>query len=131
MLREAGYEVFDDWYGVGPSADDYWQAYEQCRGRTYREALDGEAAKNTFEFDYRHLKICDGVVMVAPAGKSAHLELGWTVGQGRPGWVLMEAEPERWDVMLQFVFDSGGDICTSEVDLLESLERYFNPEVPF
>ena len=131
LLRDAGYEIFDDWYAVGPKADDHWQEYEQSRGRSYKDALWGEAARNTYEFDRRHLAVCAGVVMVAPAGKSAHLELGHEIGKGKPAWVLMEQDPERWDVMMQFVFETGGRLCDSEADLVNALDRYFNGSIPF
>jgi nucleoside 2-deoxyribosyltransferase len=39
---------------------------------------------------------------VMPAGKSGHIELGYAVGQGKPGYILLEKEPERWDLMYAF-----------------------------
>jgi hypothetical protein len=45
---------------------------------------------------------------VYPAGKSGHLELGYAIGAGKPGFILLEGEPDRFDVMLNFatgVFD--------------------------
>lgn len=100
-LREAGYEVFDDWFAAGPEADDKWRDYEKQRGRTYIEALRGHAARNVFHFDHRHLTAADAVVLALPAGKSGHLELGWALGRGTPGFILLDS-PERWDVMYQF-----------------------------
>jgi len=41
-------------------------------------------------------------VLVMPAGKSAHLELGYLIGQGKRGYILLEHDSDRWDVMLQF-----------------------------
>lgn len=101
-LREVGFDAFDDWYGAGPEADDCWQRYEQQRGRPYERALYGAAAQNVYQFDKRHLDRCDGAVLIMPAGKSAHLELGYVIGQKKPGYVLFDKEPERWDVMYQF-----------------------------
>jgi hypothetical protein len=101
-LRAAGHDVFDDWVAGGEHADDAWQAYETKRGRTYAEALKGKAARNTFRFDETNLLRCEVAVLVAPAGKSAHIELGVMLGKGKPGYVLFDAEPERWDVMYQF-----------------------------
>jgi len=101
-LREEGFDVFDDWHGAGPHADDEWQKYETLRGRSYQDALGGAAAKNTFHFDLRHLSICDTGILVAPAGKSAHLELGFMLGKGKKGYVLFDKEPDRWDVMYLF-----------------------------
>lgn len=109
-LRREGYDVFDDWFAVGPEADDYWQRYEAERGRTYAEALSGKAAVNTFKFDYSNLLAADIGVLALPAGKSAHMELGWMIGKGKRGFVLFDAVPERWDCMYQFADDVFFDI---------------------
>lgn len=103
-LREQGFSVFDDWYGAGEIADDSWRDYEQARGRNYKEALQGLAAQHVFEFDKKHLDEADVVVLLYPAGKSAHLELGYSLGKGKRGFILMPEEPadNRWDVMLLF-----------------------------
>src|ERR1041385_5062405 len=82
-LRAHGHEVFDDWYAAGPEADDKWKEYEVSRGRSYREALKGHAAKHVFEFDLHHLNRCDGCVLVLPAGRSGHLEFGFMCGKGK------------------------------------------------
>jgi len=101
-LREAGFEVFDDWFAGGKIADDEWQKYETVRGRSYREALRGYAAGHVFNFDLAHLARSSIGLLILPAGKSGHLELGWMLGQEKPGYVLFDKEPERWDVMYQF-----------------------------
>lgn len=118
-LRERGYDIFDDWHAGGPTADDEWQRYEKARGRTYKEALKGYAARHVFEYDVQHLKRADAVVLVLPAGKSGHLELGWALGAGKPGFILLEEEePERWDVMNLFATA----VCGSLGELVEELE---------
>jgi nucleoside 2-deoxyribosyltransferase len=101
-LREAGYEVFDDWYAAGPEADDYWQQYEVNRGHNFIQALDGFAAYHVWEYDRYHLNRADIGVLVMPAGKSGHLELGYMIGSGKPCYILLEKEPERYDVMYRF-----------------------------
>ena len=101
-IRRLGFDVFDDWFAAGPEADDRWQAYEQGRGRSYGEALTGEAARNVFSFDHRHLWTSDGCVLLQPAGKSGHLEFGAMVGRGKPSFMLFDKEPDRWDVMTHF-----------------------------
>lgn len=118
VLRERGYEVFDDWHAGGPTADDEWQRYEKSRGRTYREALKGHAARHVFEYDLHHLKRADAAVLVLPAGKSGHLEFGWFVRGGKPGFILLEEEePARWDVMV--LFATG--VCGTVSELIEEL----------
>lgn len=113
-LDAAQCDVFSDWFTPGPEADDYWQRYEKARGRTYRQALTSPAAQNTFAFDLRNLLKADVVVMVAPAGKSAHLELGFAAGCGKPTFILMDepSKKDRWDVMTLF---AGEPIDADEV----------------
>jgi nucleoside 2-deoxyribosyltransferase len=107
-LRAVGYDVFCDWHAAGPRADDEWKRYETERGHSYREALNGYAARHVFEFDKYHIDRCNIGVLVMPAGRSGHLELGYMLGQGKPGFVVIDT-PDRWDVMYQFadgVFES-------------------------
>lgn len=101
-LREAGFEAFDDWYGAGPRADDHWLEYEKLRGRSMIQALGGRAAQNTFNFDKTNIERSDAVLLALPAGKSGHQEFGYARGLGKPGVILFDKEPERWDVMYNF-----------------------------
>lgn len=119
-LRENGHDVFDDWYSAGPEADDIWQRYEMNRGRSYVEALRAPHAQEVFNFDRTYLNRSDAGLMVMPAGKSGHLELGYLIGQRKPGFILMDKEPERWDVMVAFATA----VVYSVENLLEELKRY-------
>lgn len=121
-LRAHGIDVFDDWYAAGPEADDYWKTYEQGRGHDYAEALDGYAARHVFGFDKHHLDACDAAVLALPAGRSGHLELGYVIGQGKPGFILHD-DPDRWDVMYLFA----DAVVTSVEELLPHLERAAYP----
>lgn len=114
-----GFNVFDDWHAAGPEADDCWQAYEKARGRTYAEALAGAAAQNVFAFDKRHLDASDAAVLVMPAGKSGHLELGYMAGQGKTTAILLAEEPERFDVMYNFA----GLVTSDDYELATFLKR--------
>lgn len=116
-LREYGHEVFDDWWAAGPKVDDYWQRYEQARGRTYAEALAAPIAGHNFYFDKEWLDWADCGILVAPAGKSAHLEIGYLAGQGKQTHIMLPEEPERWDLMYKFVTS----VETSFPALLEKL----------
>lgn len=101
-LRSLGLDVFDDWYSAGPEADDYLRDYYRERDMSYSEVLNSYSARHIFEFDKKHLERCDSVVLVLPAGKSGHLELGYCIGLGKPGYILMDGEPERVDIMHSF-----------------------------
>lgn len=101
-LRARKIEVFDDWHAAGPEADDIWQRYEMDRGRTFREALLGEHAQTAYRMDRRNIDRSRHVALIMPAGKSGHTEFGYGVGQGKKGYILLEREPDRWDLMYAF-----------------------------
>ena len=122
FLRKQGWTVFDDWHAAGPKADDHWQDYEKNRGNSYLEALENPHATMVFDFDVKYLFDARSAVMVLPAGRSAFLELGWMAGKGRPCFVLMDKEFDRWDIMLKFVTK----IVTSSVELQQELELNLN-----
>jgi nucleoside 2-deoxyribosyltransferase len=120
-LRKAGLvDVFDDWFSAGPEADDHWQAYEKARGRGLAGALNGHAAWHVFDYDKGHIDSSDAVVLVMPAGKSGHLEFGYAIGKGKRGYILLDGEPERFDVMYRFA----EDVFTSEAKLTSELLDY-------
>lgn len=121
-LRVEGWDVFDDWFAAGPEADDYWKSYEIAKGNSYAQALQGRAAQHVFHFDRHHLDTSDAVVLVLPAGRSGHLELGYSVGRGIPGYILLDqgyVEEGRFDVMYNFA--SG--VFEKEEDLVHELQR--------
>lgn len=117
-LRRFEYNAFDEWYSAGRDADRSWQEHQQSIGRSYREALASAAAQNVFQFDKKHIDESAAVVMVGVGGRSAHLELGYAVGQRKPGFMLIEGDVPKWDVMA--LFATG--ICTSIDELVEALD---------
>lgn len=120
--KELGCEVFDDWFAAGPIADDSWQEFEKARGTPYPQALKNWAATHVFNFDKTHLERSSIVILALPAGKSGHLELGWSLGKGKPGYVLFDGEPDRWDQMYQFA----NGVFYDKVELVKHLrEEYF------
>lgn len=116
-LRAEGHIVFDDWYAAGPEADDYWMKYEKEKGHNFEQALKGYAAGHVFEFDKHHLDQSGVAILMMPAGKSGHLEFGYMIGRGKEGYILMDGEPERFDVMYKFATG----VFTNEEDLFEAL----------
>lgn len=115
-LRSRGYDAFDSWYSAGPEADLKWHEHSVKKGQTYRQALKDYAAQHVYNFDKSHLDTSDAVVLVYPAGKSGHLELGYAMGKGKPGYIYMPQEPERWDVMI-----AGTTVCYTLDELLLAL----------
>ncbi len=119
LLRDTGFEVFDDWFAGGYEADDKWREYEQGRDHTFPEALHGYMAQHIFEFDYHHLITSDIGVLLMPTGKSGHIEAGFLVGKGKPVYALVPNDPDRYDVMYAF-FTS---VFSTEDELLAELRR--------
>ena len=96
------WEIFDDWHAAHPEADDQWREYELDRGRNYEEALKAYAGQNVFQFDKRHLNESTHGLLVLPAGRSGHLELGYLAGRGASTAILLDEDYDRWDVMYAF-----------------------------
>lgn len=119
-LRKLNFDVFDDWITAPPISDQYLLKYEKARGHNYVQALKGYAARHIFEFDKHHIDRCDIGILVMKAGKSAHLELGYMIGQGKKGFVLFDKEPSRFDLMYQFA----DGVYFNQEDLFEELKHY-------
>ena len=66
------------------------------------------------------------MVLALPAGKSGHLELGWALGQGKRGYILLEeSDPERFDIMYLFATK----VVASVDELIEELSRESMPDM--
>jgi hypothetical protein len=121
-LRKVGFDVYDDWWSASEDADDWLHEYYRNRGFTHKQILSSYASKHIFELDLKHLNRADIGVLVMPAGRSGHLELGYLIGQGKPSYVLFAGEPkDRYDQMHQFASLSGGDVVYSIGELLISI----------
>jgi hypothetical protein len=119
-LREAGFEAIDNWFAGSERADEAWQEYSKLRGRTYREALQSREAGHIYYFDLAYIHLAHAAVLVWPAGRSGHLEFGYTVGQGKLGYILTPDEPTRYDVMAQF---SPSLVWTNEHDMIKQMRE--------
>jgi len=115
-------DVFDDWHASGPKADDAWRTYEVARGRGYVEALDGPYAMSAYNLDHSWLSRCDAAVLILPAGRSCHLELGFVAGMHKPTFILLgpQSEKERWDIMYNFATA----VVRTEEELFERMEPW-------
>lgn len=120
VLVENGFDPFADWFTPGPEADQFLLKYARERGWSYEQALNSYAATHIFNFDKGHLDRCTAAVLLMPAGKSAHLELGYVIGSGKRGYILFEEEPERFDLMYKFATR----IFFNEDDLIAELKSF-------
>jgi nucleoside 2-deoxyribosyltransferase len=118
-LRNAGHEVYDfrnprpgdhgfHWSEIDPK----WQ---QWREFEYRDALKHPIAESGFASDFEAMQWADACVLVLPCGRSAHLEAGWFVGQGKPCAIFI---PETVEPELMYKM---GTVCVWMDEVLECL----------
>lgn len=97
-LREAGHEVYDfrhpspgndgfHWSDVDPD----WRNWD---GERFTNALNHPVAVAGYGLDKAALDWCQACVLVLPSGRSAHLEAGYAIGQGKPTAILLEEKQE-------------------------------------
>lgn len=72
--------------------DEDWHSWST---HDYLAALDDPVSRAGFAAEYEALEWCDVCVLVLPAGRSAHLELGWCAGKGKPTCIFLT---EHWEV---------------------------------
>ena len=100
VVRRNGHEAYDfrnpedgDCGFHWSEIDEAWQSWDLYQ---YRDGLRHSIAERGFSLDFAAMQWADACVQVAPCGRSAHLEAGWFVGQGKPTalYILDEQEPE-------------------------------------
>ena len=117
-LRKVGYEVYDF---KSPKGDDYGFHWSEIDGgwqkwnfEEYINALNHPLSESDFKSDMDALEWADVCVLVLPCGRSAHLELGWSIGKGKRTAILhhsaQQIEPELMAKMVDGQFNSVGAI---------------------
>lgn len=114
-LRSAGFEVYDfkhprpgdngfHWSEVGMASYDR-ATNSDVPVDEYLAGIVHPIAVAGFASDFEAMEASDTCVLVLPCGRSAHLELGWFVGQGRRTAVLCEdpMTPELMYRMVDFI----------------------------
>ena len=90
-LRDLGHEVYDfkadaeavfHWSDIDPT----WETWDVS---TYLKGLDHPRALRGFGTDWKAMNWADAFLLVMPCGRSAHLELGWAIGKGKPTCILL------------------------------------------
>ena len=103
LLRRAGHGVYDfrnpapghhgfSWSEIDPE-------WENWTPEQYRRALKHPVAQAGYASDSGAIDWCDTGVLVLPSGRSASWELGFIMGQGKPGVVYM---PEPFEPELMY-----------------------------
>jgi hypothetical protein len=110
-LRKIGHEVYD-FRGEGFSwreVDVSWLSWSPSR---YVEGLSHQCAERGFKRDMDALRWADATVMVMPCGPSASMEMGWSVGAGKPTAVYIPGlrEPDLMVKMANLITVSLEDV---------------------
>lgn len=121
-LRSAGHEVYDfkkprpgdngfHWSEVGMASYDR-ATNSDVPVEEYLTGIDHPIAQRGFASDFDAMNWAEACVLVLPCGRSAHLELGWFVGQGRRTAVLLEdpMTPELMYRMVDFMAPTFNDL---------------------
>lgn len=95
MLRLHRHDVYDfrnsnsafSWDAIS----DNWQEWDTA---AYLQALAHPVAIKGFETDYDAMMNADAFILLNPCGRSAHLELGWAIGQGKPSLIYSPGKQE-------------------------------------
>lgn len=105
-LRRAGVATYDfrehdgfHWQDVFPEWGDDWPNTGEMDAPMVLVGMGMEPAERGFARDKAALDGCAGLVLVLPAGNSAHLELGYAAGRGKPTCVLLPEGTVRPDLM--------------------------------
>jgi hypothetical protein len=121
-LREEGFEVYDfknpssDDRGFGWSQiDPNWQKWTAAE---YVAALKHPAAVRGLANDFGAMRWCDALVMVQPCGRSANLELGWAIGNGKRTIALL-AEGQEPELMTHLA----NDLCLTLDEVVAKLKE--------
>ena len=121
-LRNAGHKVYDfrkpklgisgfQWVDVDAGWEDWSPA-------AYREALTHPSAQLGFDRDFEAMQWADAFVLVLPCGRSAHLEAGWAIGQGKPTCILFSDKQEP-----ELMYKMASCIALNETELMEWLGK--------
>lgn len=95
-----------------------WSAADMVDG------LDHPVARKGFRADMNALAAADLCILVLPCGRSAHLELGYAVGAGKPTAVwLDDGEAELMYAMVDFLSPDANDVCLWALRTCAKLSR--------
>ncbi len=124
-LRKAGHEVFDF---RTPSAGDSgfrWNEidgdYKNWTPNQFIDALSAPVAVHGFMSDFKAMQWADACVLALPCNRSAHLEAGWFLGQGKPTHILIP--PDYPEPELMYLLCGRDRLHTSMAAMLAELAK--------
>ena len=104
-LRDYGHEVYD-FRNPAPHLEGFsWtqlnleKAPADWTPADLLEAHKHPIAQRGFLSDFSAMKWCDTLILLMPAGRSAHIEAGWAVGAGKNVHVILHQDKFEADLM--------------------------------
>lgn len=102
ICRAEGHEVYDFRNPVPGENGFSWREidpeWEKWTTKQFLNALQHRIAKAGFDLDMTALRTCEMCILVLPCGRSAHLEMGFAVGNGKATIIYhppgIQEEPE-------------------------------------
>lgn len=128
MLRGMGHEVYDFRNPVPGNAGFSWRECQMEWGEEIdmhdmalyiRHITNNPAAQEGFKLDRDALHWCDTCVLLLPCGRSAHLEAGYAMGQGKETFVVLSKDGFEPELMYLL----GHHICETPSDLHVALNH--------
>lgn len=119
-LREAGHEVYDFREPAPGERGFHWSdidpAWKEWTPEQFRESLQHPIATHGVGRDLAGMAWADAFLLLMPCGRSAHLELGWAIGQGKLTLILLsDGEPELMYALVHH-------LCVSMEEVLQRLD---------
>lgn len=120
-LKGMGHEVYD-FRNPEPGDDGFrWSELDRNYQKwwdnpvEYVLSLEHPKAKDGYNKDYKALNWADTCILLLPCGRSAHLEAGYAIGQGKQTAIFVakeKFEPELMYKMANLVTDDVNSIYT-------------------
>lgn len=115
ILRADGHEVYDF---RNPAPDNKGFAWSDVdrewlnwTPENYVKQINSHpVAASGFKLDKNALDWCDTCILVLPCGRSAHLEAGYTIGQGKDTFILLHED--KFEPELMYLL---GDGCSTSI----------------
>lgn len=121
LTKNLGYTVYDfrnanskfSWREVDPDG-------AMGTNKRYLEHINDDKCEKAFANDMGALSECDVCIMLMPCGNSAHAEMGYAVGAGKPVAIFLgDDDSLRPDLMWKMA-----DLITDNGDKLESWLKF-------
>ena len=115
-LRDLGYRVYDfkkAHHGADFRYDRYYPDWQDWSSSRFIDSLNDPVLLPFFKRDRDAIDRADGLVLLLPSGRSAHLEAGYAAGQGKPTFIYLldyDDEPELMYGLVTAVCDNSDDL---------------------